>query len=67
MSKVAIVAGMALVGGQIGFDGKGNLHLSTGDDTNPFESGGYAPIDDDHHGDRVLGHHPHHQPRTRGR
>ncbi|WP_232071333.1 PQQ-dependent sugar dehydrogenase [Phytohabitans flavus] len=34
------------VGGQIGFDGKGNLYLSTGDDTNPFESDGYAPIDE---------------------
>jgi len=34
------------VGGQIGFDGRGNLYLSTGDDTNPFESGGYAPLDE---------------------
>jgi len=34
------------VGGQIGFDGKGNLYLSTGDDSNPFESDGYAPIDE---------------------
>ncbi|WP_173163426.1 PQQ-dependent sugar dehydrogenase [Phytohabitans suffuscus] len=34
------------VGGQIGFDRKGNLYLSTGDDTNPFESDGYAPIDE---------------------
>ena len=34
------------VGGQIDFDGKGNLYLSTGDDTNPFESDGYAPIDE---------------------
>jgi len=34
------------VGGQIDFDAKGNLYLSTGDDTNPFESDGYAPIDE---------------------
>jgi glucose/arabinose dehydrogenase len=34
------------VGGQIGFDGRGNLYLSTGDDSNPFESDGYAPIDE---------------------
>ncbi|MDG4825552.1 PQQ-dependent sugar dehydrogenase [Asanoa sp. WMMD1127] len=34
------------VGGQIDFDGKGNLYLSTGDDTNPFFSDGYVPIDE---------------------
>jgi cytochrome c len=34
------------VGGKIDFDGDGNLFLSTGDDTNPFESQGYAPIDE---------------------
>ncbi len=34
------------VGGQIDFDGQGNLFLSTGDDTNPFFSDGYAPLDD---------------------
>ena len=34
------------VGGQIDFDSKGNLYLSTGDDTNPFESDGYVPLDD---------------------
>jgi glucose/arabinose dehydrogenase len=34
------------VGGDIVFDGDGNLYLSTGDDTNPFQSGGYAPIDE---------------------
>ncbi len=32
-------------GGSIEWDGKGNLFLSTGDDTNPFASSGYAPID----------------------
>ncbi|GAB3807456.1 PQQ-dependent sugar dehydrogenase [Micromonospora zhanjiangensis] len=34
------------VGGKIDFDGKGNLFLSTGDDTNPFASDGYVPIDE---------------------
>ena len=34
------------VGGKIDFDGEGNLYLSTGDDTNPFESEGYSPIDE---------------------
>ncbi|MDA0142322.1 PQQ-dependent sugar dehydrogenase [Solirubrobacter sp. CPCC 204708] len=34
------------VGGQIDFDYQGNLYLSTGDDTNPFFSAGYTPIDD---------------------
>lgn len=34
------------VGGDIVFDASGNLYLSTGDDTNPFVSGGYSPIDE---------------------
>ncbi|GHJ41469.1 ThuA domain-containing protein [Streptomyces sp. TS71-3] len=34
------------VGGDIDFDADGNLYLSTGGDTNPFESDGYAPIDE---------------------
>jgi cytochrome c len=34
------------VGGQIAFDNQGRLYLSTGDDSNPFESDGYAPLDD---------------------
>ncbi|MGW3623506.1 ThuA domain-containing protein [Streptomyces sp. NPDC000880] len=34
------------VGGDIDFDAQGNLYLSTGDDTNPFASDGYTPIDD---------------------
>jgi cytochrome c len=34
------------VGGQIAFDPQGNLYLSTGDDTNPFESDAYTPIDE---------------------
>ncbi|MCX4820450.1 ThuA domain-containing protein [Streptomyces sp. NBC_01142] len=34
------------VGGDIDFDAQGNLYLSTGDDSNPFASDGYTPIDD---------------------
>lgn len=33
-------------GGSLAFDGAGHLYLSTGDNTNPFESDGFAPIDD---------------------
>jgi glucose/arabinose dehydrogenase len=33
-------------GGEIDFDGAGNLVLSTGDDTNPFASDGFTPIDE---------------------
>ncbi|HYI20395.1 MAG TPA: PKD domain-containing protein, partial [Solirubrobacteraceae bacterium] len=33
-------------GGEIDFDADGNLYLSTGDDTNPFESDGFTPIDE---------------------
>lgn len=38
--------GCCHTGGSIDFDGQGNLFLSTGDDTNPFESEGYGPTDD---------------------
>ncbi|MGW0775639.1 ThuA domain-containing protein [Streptomyces sp. NPDC002835] len=34
------------VGGDIDFDAEGNLYLSTGDDSNPFASDGYTPIDE---------------------
>ncbi|MEE1929738.1 PQQ-dependent sugar dehydrogenase [Streptomyces sp. TRM 70351] len=34
------------VGGDIAFDAEGNLYLSTGDDSNPFASDGYTPIDE---------------------
>lgn len=33
-------------GGNIDFDAQGNLYLSTGDDTDPFESNGYSPVDE---------------------
>jgi cytochrome c len=33
-------------GGSVEFDAEGNLYLSTGDNTNPFASDGYAPIDE---------------------
>jgi cytochrome c len=33
-------------GGSLAFDKKGNLYLSTGDNTSPFESNGYSPSDD---------------------
>jgi hypothetical protein len=34
------------VGGDILFDAEGDLYLSTGDDTNPFQSGGFTPLDE---------------------
>lgn len=34
------------VGGDIDFDKDGNLYLSTGDDSNPFASDGFTPIDE---------------------
>ncbi|MEU4676585.1 ThuA domain-containing protein [Micromonospora sp. NPDC023737] len=33
-------------GGSMTFDSAGNLYLATGDNTNPFESGAYTPIDE---------------------
>ncbi|RIV24098.1 PKD domain-containing protein [Fibrisoma montanum] len=33
-------------GGSFAWDKEGNLYLSTGDNTNPFPSNGYAPIDE---------------------
>ncbi|MGH8921448.1 MAG: PQQ-dependent sugar dehydrogenase, partial [Actinomycetes bacterium] len=33
-------------GGEIDFDAQGNLYLSTGDDSNPFSSDGFTPIDE---------------------
>ncbi len=34
------------VGGDLEFGPEGNLYLSTGDDTSPFESSGFTPIDE---------------------
>ncbi len=34
------------VGGDLDFDAAGNLYLTTGDDTNPFQSDSYSPIDE---------------------
>ncbi|MFJ5262437.1 ThuA domain-containing protein [Streptomyces sp. NPDC088387] len=33
-------------GGALEFDGDGNLYIATGDNSNPFASDGYAPIDE---------------------
>ena len=33
-------------GGSMEFDQDGNLYLATGDNTNPFDSGGFTPIDE---------------------
>ncbi len=33
-------------GGDLEFDGNGNLFITTGDNVNPFEADGYAPIDE---------------------
>ncbi len=33
-------------GGDLEFDREGNLYISTGDNTNPFESDGFTPIDE---------------------
>ncbi len=33
-------------GGSLEFDAEGNLYISTGDNTNPFESDGYSPSDE---------------------
>ncbi|TDO48659.1 glucose/arabinose dehydrogenase [Kribbella sp. VKM Ac-2527] len=33
-------------GGALEFDGQGNLFIATGDNSNPFDSDGYSPIDE---------------------
>lgn len=38
--------GVCHEGGSLAFDQKGNLFLSLGDNTNPFQADGYAPIDE---------------------
>ena len=45
MLEVPEIDGCCHTGGSIEFDSKGNLFLSTGDNTNPFESDGYSPSD----------------------
>jgi uncharacterized repeat protein (TIGR03806 family) len=34
------------VGGSMDFDGDGNLYIAVGDNTNPFDSNGYTPVDE---------------------
>ncbi|WP_229688566.1 ThuA domain-containing protein [Micromonospora yangpuensis] len=34
------------MGGSMTFDSAGNLYLATGDNTNPFDSGGFSPLDE---------------------
>lgn len=41
-----IPEGVSHSAGSLTFDKNGNLYLSTGDNTNPFESGGFSPTDD---------------------
>ncbi len=44
--EVPVFRGCCHSGGSIEFDSKGNLFLSMGDDTTPFESDNYNPIDE---------------------
>lgn len=44
--EVPEMIGCCHTGGSIDFDSKGNLFLSTGDNTNPFESDGFGPFDE---------------------
>jgi PKD repeat protein/glucose/arabinose dehydrogenase len=47
MLQVTTDRGMCChVGGDIDFDAQGNLYLTTGDDTQPWSSDGYTPIDE---------------------
>jgi len=46
MLEVPVFRGCCHSGGSIEFDGKGNLYLSMGDDSTPFESDNYNPIDE---------------------
>ncbi|GAA2335676.1 discoidin domain-containing protein [Dactylosporangium salmoneum] len=47
MLQVTTDRGMCChVGGDIDFDAQGNLYLTTGDDTQPWSSSGYTPIDE---------------------
>jgi cytochrome c len=46
MLEVPVFRGCCHSGGSLEFDSKGNLFLSMGDDTTPFESDNYNPIDE---------------------
>jgi cytochrome c len=46
MLEIPHFRGCCHSGGSLEFDGKGNLYLSLGDDTTPFESDSYNPIDE---------------------
>ncbi|MGY6744078.1 MAG: PQQ-dependent sugar dehydrogenase [Cecembia sp.] len=46
MLEIPQFRGCCHSGGSIEFDSKGNLYLSLGDDTTPFESDNYNPIDE---------------------
>lgn len=46
MLEVPVFRGCCHSGGSLEFDSKGNLYLSMGDDTTPFESDNYNPIDE---------------------
>jgi cytochrome c len=46
MLEIPVFRGCCHSGGSLEFDSKGNLFLSLGDDTTPFESDNYNPIDE---------------------
>lgn len=46
MLEIPVFRGCCHSGGSLEFDSKGNLLLSLGDDTTPFESDNYNPIDE---------------------
>lgn len=46
MLEVPVFRGCCHSGGSLEFDSKGNLFISLGDDTTPFESDNYNPIDE---------------------
>lgn len=46
MLEVPVFRGCCHSGGSLEFDSKGNLFISLGDDTTPFESDSYNPIDE---------------------
>ncbi len=46
MLEVKVFRGCCHSGGSVEFDAEGNLYVSLGDDTTPFESDNYNPIDE---------------------